>query len=95
MFNVWNVKRFDKPWGHEVHVGKFNGWRVKLLVVNDGHRTSLQYHREKLEYWFTEEGLRFITPGEKHRLTGPAVVLEVAKGSDEDIVRVEDDYGRV
>lgn len=84
-----------KPWGTEkvLHRGK---WRVKKIVVTEGCRTSLQYHEKKFEVWFFEDGtMKIIPPMTIHRLVGPVAVIEVAHGDDEDIVRLEDDYGRI
>ena len=87
--------RVIKPWGYEVILCKWGGWRVKLLVVEENCRTSKQYHREKEEYWFYPDGrVQHIPPGEVHRLEGPIEILELVRGSDEDVVRLEDDYGR-
>ena len=84
-----------KPWGYELVLGLWNGWRVKILHVNDGHRTSKQYHMYKDEYWFYKDGkVRHVEPFEVHRLIGPIEVVELARGSDDDIIRLEDDYGR-
>jgi mannose-6-phosphate isomerase-like protein (cupin superfamily) len=84
-----------KPWGYEVTLGKWGGWRVKMLVVKEYCRTSKQYHREKDEYWFYPGGsVQHIPPGKVHRLEGPIEVLELVRGSDKDVVRLEDDYGR-
>jgi mannose-6-phosphate isomerase-like protein (cupin superfamily) len=41
--------RVDKPWGHELiwaHTDRYVG---KVLVIEAGHRLSLQLHREKDE----------------------------------------------
>ena len=42
--------RVDKPWGHELIFAlaprKYAG---KVLVINNGKRLSLQYHRRKHE----------------------------------------------
>ncbi len=88
--------RVIKPWGYEIILGEWGGWRVKMLVVKENCRTSKQYHREKDEYWFYSDGrVEHIPPGKVHRLEGSIEVLELVRGSDEDIVRLEDDYGRI
>lgn len=85
----------EKPWGHEEIITEINGWRIKKLVVEEGHRTSKQYHNEKFEIWFFIDGTyKLIRPNQLHRINGPCVVLEAAYGSDDDVVRVEDDYNR-
>lgn len=52
-----DVKRVDKPWGHEQWFalvdGKFCG---KVIHVNQGHSLSLQYHEEKEEVIFVQSG---------------------------------------
>ena len=108
------------PWGymHEVDLGSKANMLVKVIRVNDGHRTSLQYHREKDEVLMILEGEGYleihypedsapparytyedkepfrIKPGRKHRAVGPLLMLEVSTRHPDDVVRVEDDYGR-
>jgi mannose-6-phosphate isomerase len=58
---VSEVRRQDKPWGHEelfaLVDGKFCG---KSLHVNEGHSLSLQYHEQKEEVISVQTGrLRF------------------------------------
>ena len=96
--NVFETDLFRvvKPWGCEVIVGTWDNWRVKISVVKENCRTSKQYHLEKEEYWFYTDGrVKHIPPKEVHRLEGPIQILELVRGSDDDIVRLEDDYGRV
>jgi len=35
-----------------------------------------------------------IFPGERHRVTGPLQYLEISTYAPDDVVRLEDDYGR-
>ena len=95
--------KIDKPWGFEYLLGNAGeGWKwsLKIIHVNKGHRTSLQYHVSKDEYWFFKDGrVKHIKPGKKHRLSAKRSkedleILEVYKGEDEEVVRLEDDYGR-
>lgn len=37
----------EKPWGFERIIEKNGTYVVKELVVNPGHRLSLQYHEKK------------------------------------------------
>ncbi len=46
------MTKIDKPWGYEILLGEWRGWRVKILHITKGHRLSKQYHREKVEYMF-------------------------------------------
>lgn len=90
------MKKIKKPWGYELVLGEYFGWRIKILHVNDGHRNSKQYHTQKNEVMFFEDGTIEPIPAKMiHRLTGEVDVLEVSRGSDDDIVRLEDDYGRI
>jgi hypothetical protein len=90
------MKRIDKPWGYELVLGEYLGWRIKILHVNDGHRNSKQYHTEKNEIMFFNDGTMERIPAKMiHRLEGEVDVLEISRGSDDDIVRLEDDYGRI
>jgi mannose-6-phosphate isomerase len=54
---VTQVKRQDKPWGHEelfaLVDGKFCG---KAIHVTEGHALSLQYHEEKEEVISVQSG---------------------------------------
>lgn len=90
----------QKPWGWEEILIETSHYRIKKLFVLIGRRTSSQYHNEKEETWvFSDDRIQHIAPGTIHRLCndGPhpvLEVLEVAHGSDSDIVRLEDDYGR-
>jgi mannose-6-phosphate isomerase len=54
---VSDVRRVEKPWGHEeifaLVDGKFCG---KAIHVRDGHALSLQYHEEKEETICVQSG---------------------------------------
>jgi mannose-6-phosphate isomerase-like protein (cupin superfamily) len=112
------ARRVDKPWGHEeiwAHTDKYVG---KVLVIEAGHRLSLQLHREKDETIYVLEGsLRLhleddsgevvirdvpagasqrIHTGRRHRFEAVERVrlMEVSTPELDDVVRLEDDYGR-
>ena len=82
-----------KPWGtYEVLLDEPN-YKVKRIVVHPYERFSLQYHKHREEHWV-------ILPTELHRATaGPngLVFIETQTGDcrEEDIIRLEDDYGRL
>lgn len=47
--------RVDKPWGREYVLPTADGLLVKVIQIDDGHRTSLQYHKEKYEiHWLLD-----------------------------------------
>jgi mannose-6-phosphate isomerase len=112
------VRRVEKPWGHEVWWAQTDAYAGKLLHVKAGHRLSLQLHREKDESSYVLSGrLRLVAGPNPDELTekevGPGyawrvepetvhsiealedtVVLEVSTGQLDDVVRLEDRYGR-
>jgi hypothetical protein len=79
-----------------------SGFFILLLVkeeISARARLPKQYHREKVEYMFNldDETWEFIQPFKVHRpeaYEDDCTIMELSKGSDEDIVRLEDDYGR-
>ena len=108
------MERIDKPWGFEEIIVNNNRYVIKRITVKEGHRLSLQFHKEKHETWFVISGSGAITLGERvidcsagtlvdippctvHRVyagKGGIVIFEVSTPELEDIVRLEDDYGR-
>ena len=50
-------KKFNKPWGYEVHwVPEDAPYMGKLIHINSGARLSLQVHDKKQESWFLVKG---------------------------------------
>jgi mannose-6-phosphate isomerase-like protein (cupin superfamily) len=113
-----SARRVEKPWGHELiwaHTDRYVG---KLLVIEAGHRLSLQKHLKKDESIFVVRGkLRLVLgdeagelheidlgPGEHHRIPTGRIhrfialerveLMEVSTPELDDVVRLEDDYGR-
>ena len=116
---AFDVRRVDKPWGHELIWALTEIYCGKLLFVKAGHSLSLQFHREKDESWLVQSGrcrielghtgdavlseeivaagaaFRF-RPGTVHRITAveDTTILEVSTPHLDDVVRLEDRYGR-
>src|SRR5262245_41023968 len=116
---VFEPRRVDKPWGHELIWALSDVYCGKLLFVKAGHSLSLQLHREKDESWLVQSGrarvelggesdatleedevgegdaFRF-RPGTVHRITAleDTTILEVSTPQLDDVVRLEDRYGR-
>jgi mannose-6-phosphate isomerase-like protein (cupin superfamily) len=108
-----------RPWGGFQVLAHGAGYQVKRLVVEPGHRLSLQKHRFRAEHWVVVAGSpRVLVGGRAQRLRArdavvvprgawhrienpgrvPAVVIEIQYGpylGDDDIIRRQDDYGRV
>ncbi|HWJ31047.1 MAG TPA: hypothetical protein VNR59_01790 [Gaiellaceae bacterium] len=115
----FDVRRVDKPWGHELIWALTDVYCGKVLFVRAGHSLSLQFHREKDESWFVQSGRAKLelgdagqaalaeevvgsgyafhyTPGTVHRVTAleDTTILEVSTPQLDDVVRLEDAYGR-
>jgi mannose-6-phosphate isomerase len=112
------VRRVDKPWGHELIWALSDVYCGKVLFVKAGHSLSLQYHEQKDESWLIQSGLARIElgavgepmaeetigagaafryrPGTVHRITAveDTTILEVSTPQLDDVVRLQDDYGR-
>lgn len=80
----------NRPWGwflKIIHLPKF--W-IKLLRVTG--RTSLQKHSFRDEWHI---GIYKVKAGEVHRMAhGIFIEIALGKPMENDIVRLEDDYGR-
>jgi mannose-6-phosphate isomerase len=109
----------SRPWGGFQILDEGTGYKVKRLVVQPGHRLSLQKHRFRAERWVVVAGTpRVIVDrrvrrlkardsvtvprGAWHRIENPGkapvVIIEVLHGpylGEDDIIRRQDDYGRV
>jgi mannose-6-phosphate isomerase len=113
------VERVDKPWGYElIYTRAASPYCGKVLFVRADEQLSLQFHREKDETIYVQqgrieleigepgttpdvevvgEGRAFrIEPGAVHRMRAleDSLVLEVSTPQLDDVVRLEDRYGR-
>jgi mannose-6-phosphate isomerase len=115
----FDVRRVEKPWGHELIWALTDTYCGKLLFVKEGHSLSLQFHRRKEESWLVHSGRAKLElgdagegmlmqeivnpgmafhyrPGTVHRVTAleDTTILEVSTPHLDDVVRLEDSYGR-
>ncbi|MBR9701880.1 hypothetical protein GOV13_03080 [Candidatus Pacearchaeota archaeon] len=81
---VENPKRVDKPWGHELWISWFRDYHVlKQIGMNAGNQSSLQFHRDKLETNYLQEGSADVIEGYMLDPQAPETeVLESSKGID-------------
>ncbi len=110
--------RAYRPWGFYESLIQGDRFQVKRIVVNPGHKLSLQKHFHRAEHWVVVNGSAVVTRdndevlvrenesiylplGCSHRLSNPGriplTLIEVQSGSylgEDDIVRMEDTYGR-
>ena len=113
-----DVKRIDKPWGHELVFASTERYCGKVIFVTAGEQLSLQFHRAKDETIYVQSGkvefeigdpggpldVEVVNPGRAfhlragtvHRVRAleDTVLLEVSTPETEDVVRLEDRYGR-
>ena len=113
-----DVRRVEKPWGHELIYAVTDEYCGKILFVRSGEALSLQFHHVKDETIYLHSGraeveIRApgranlnqvavpgtafrIRPGTVHRLRAleDSLFLEVSTPYLDDVVRVEDRYGR-
>jgi len=125
-----DTKVVSKPWGWEVWMELNDHYCYKRIYVNQGHQTSLQYHRQKLEtnyiidgeaeVWmqdssgetiFKLNGISYhfsvtsrgkddfftVRPPTIHRIKALTnlVLQEVSTPEVDDVIRLQDDAGRV
>ena len=76
------VRGFERrPWGGFETLAAGAGYKVKRLVVEPGHRISLQRHRFRAEHWMVVAGTpRIIVEGRMWRLK-PHATVEVPRGA--------------
>jgi mannose-6-phosphate isomerase-like protein (cupin superfamily) len=74
--------RFERrPWGGFETLEEGKGYKVKRLVVEPGHRISLQRHRHRAEHWVIVAGApRIVIEGRTRRLR-PRAAVEVPRGA--------------
>jgi mannose-6-phosphate isomerase-like protein (cupin superfamily) len=116
---AFDIRRVEKPWGHELIWAETDGYVGKVLFVKAGESLSLQFHREKDESWLVQSGrarvelgsvgdavlkeevvapgaaFRF-RPGTVHRVTAleDTTIIEASTPHLDDVVRLDDRYGR-
>lgn len=119
MNQIPDIRRVEKPWGHEEIFAHTRDYVGKILVIKAGHELSLQFHNVKEESIYVTEGeLAFelenesgeivthtlkpgqaahVAPKMKHRMRAvtDCRIFEVSTPHLDDVVRLEDRYGRV
>ena len=61
--NLTEQRRVDKPWGHEVWWAQTDRYAGKLLIVDAGHKLSVQLHHKKDETSYLLSGLMKVWQG--------------------------------
>jgi mannose-6-phosphate isomerase len=58
-------ERDERPWGIYEVLAEGDGYKVKRIEVNPGHRLSLQQHRSRNEHWVIVAGEALVTVGDQ------------------------------
>lgn len=111
-------QKSEKPWSFELLFSHTTAYAGKLILINAGHRLSLQYHDRKDESMYIYSGKVLIEIGEsdgkldsftlhpgdairvpagvRHRMKAieDTTIFEVSTPELNDVIRIEDDYGR-
>lgn len=51
------MKIVEKPWGREIWVAHTDKYALKIIEFKKGSRSSLQYHTEKHEHIYVDNGV--------------------------------------
>ena len=70
-----------RPWGGYQTLEEGPGYKVKRLVVEPGHRFSLQKHRRRAEHWVIVSGSAKVTVGRRSRRLRPREAVTVPRGA--------------
>ena len=100
----FEVRRVDKPWGHELIWALTDTYCGKVLFVRAlqceiaerGLELDIEFHRLYVEE-VVGPGFAFhYRPGTVHRVTAleDTTIIEVSTPQLDDVVRLEDAYGR-
>jgi mannose-6-phosphate isomerase-like protein (cupin superfamily) len=85
----------QKGWGHEVWIHNDERYCGKILVVKEGKRCSLHYHKLKYETFYIQSGkihmrLRPQDGEEREFIMNPGDVLELSQGTAHQFTGLED-----
>ena len=80
-----------KPWGHELWWARGKKYAGKLLVIEKGHRLSLQYHRGKHETIYALRGRWRLVLGRRRSVMRPGSVTVIPPRT---VHRFEAPWGR-
>jgi len=100
----------EKPWGKEIFLCCNDRYIMEIMEIKKGGRTSLHYHENRMETFCILAGVLkvdtkvlhagyvvTVMPKEIHRLEAieNVKVIEVSTPELNDIIRLQDDYGRI
>ncbi|MCI0619442.1 phosphomannose isomerase type II C-terminal cupin domain [Candidatus Wolfebacteria bacterium] len=74
-----------RPWGTFEQFSRNERSTVKILTVNPGEEFSLQYHREREEFWYTIDGEGEVTIGNTTYPLEPGKTYAIPSGTHHQI----------
>lgn len=86
------VKTVPKPWGHEIWYAQGPGYVGKILVIEKGHRLSLQYHKKKHETIYVLRGRLLLELNGRKSVQKPGAACPIPPKA---VHRFAAPYGRV
>jgi mannose-6-phosphate isomerase len=92
----FDVRKVDKPWGHELIWALTGRYCGKVLFVKAGCALSLQFHREKDESWLVQAGRAKLELGEigqkvlHEEVVGPGAAFHYEPGTVHRVTAIED-----
>lgn len=63
----------ERPWGKYYVLEEMEGFKVKKIEVEPGHRLSLQSHKSRSEHWIVSQGVATVTLQEPSREEAPSI----------------------
>jgi mannose-6-phosphate isomerase len=93
---AFDVRKVEKPWGHELIWAQTEVYVGKVLFVKAGHSLSLQFHREKDESWLVQSGRAKLELGEagesvlKEEVIGAGAAFHYVPGTVHRVTAIED-----
>ncbi len=57
-----------RPWGSFTTLEEGNGYKIKRIEVNPGHRLSLQMHHHRSEHWIVVSGTAKVVCGDEEKV---------------------------
>ena len=92
----FEVRKVEKPWGHELIWALSEPYCGKVLFVKAGAALSLQFHREKEESWLVQSGKAKLELGEvgqavlSEEVIGPGDAFHYRPGTVHRVTAIED-----
>ncbi len=93
---AFDPERVEKPWGWELIWALTDAYCGKLLFVRAGEALSLQFHREKDESWYVQEGRAKLELGEigsavlQAEVVGPGAAFRYRPGTVHRVTALDD-----